>query len=311
MPSPFDPPSGTRDFLAAEFEQRERAFAAIRAVFAEHEFSPKLAHALADAVDKALGAIESVLDQMSAFSPAESERNFHLAMSPLSEAWLMPHLLAITEREAPNVAIVNRPSADGHTEHAALSGLTDFAVGTAAVWPPSLTSEELGSHGLVCMARRNHPVLKSPLTRRSLDGCTFAIVFEPGHVCGELPAAMSSFVRSGATRFKSTSILTLPYVVEQTDLAAMVPAWFAARCSSSFRIKWMNVFEPALVTTRLFWNSAHRNDLGHAWMRNVILRAARAADLATGRIVPTVRVDETAEAERDGVRGRRMTAARR
>jgi hypothetical protein len=73
----------------------------------------------------------------------------------------------------------------------------------------------------------------------------------------------------------------------------------------------MNVFEPALVTTRLFWNSAHRNDLGHAWMRNVILRAARAADLATGRIVPTVRVDETAEAERDGVRGRRMTAARR
>jgi hypothetical protein len=46
-------------------------------------------------------------------------------------------------------------------------------------------------------------------------------------------------------------------------------------------------------------------------MRNVILRAARAADLATGRIVPTVRVDETAEAERDGVRGRRMTAARR
>ncbi len=40
MPSPFDPPSGTRDFLAAEFEQRERAFAAIRAVFSRYGFEP-------------------------------------------------------------------------------------------------------------------------------------------------------------------------------------------------------------------------------------------------------------------------------
>jgi histidyl-tRNA synthetase len=40
MPTQFDPPSGTRDFLAAEFEQRERAFAAIRSVFASYGFEP-------------------------------------------------------------------------------------------------------------------------------------------------------------------------------------------------------------------------------------------------------------------------------
>lgn len=36
----FDPASGTRDFLAAEFEQRERAFATIRTVFARYGFQP-------------------------------------------------------------------------------------------------------------------------------------------------------------------------------------------------------------------------------------------------------------------------------
>ncbi len=36
----FDPASGTRDFLAAEFERRERAFAAIRTVFARYGFQP-------------------------------------------------------------------------------------------------------------------------------------------------------------------------------------------------------------------------------------------------------------------------------
>lgn len=36
----FDPASGTRDFLAAEFEKRERAFATIRSVFAGFGFQP-------------------------------------------------------------------------------------------------------------------------------------------------------------------------------------------------------------------------------------------------------------------------------
>jgi histidyl-tRNA synthetase len=40
MPTQFDPPSGTRDFLAAEWEQREHAFARIRSVFARYGFEP-------------------------------------------------------------------------------------------------------------------------------------------------------------------------------------------------------------------------------------------------------------------------------
>jgi DNA-binding transcriptional LysR family regulator len=247
-----------------------------------------LAHALAEAVEKSLGAVESVLERLNAFSPMESERKFHLTMSPLAEAWLMPYLLAITECEAPNVAIINRPCTDGETEQAELSGLFDFAVGTAPVCSGSVMSVELGTHGLTCMARRNHPFLKLPPTRRPLEAGTFAIIFEPGHVCGDLRAAMSSFVQADAARFKSTSIVALPYVVEQTDLAAIVPTWFAVRYSASFRIEWINVSEPASVTTRLFWNSTRRNDPGHAWMREVILRAAQAADPAAASTVPAV-----------------------
>src|SRR5690348_8443759 len=40
MPTQFDPPSGTRDFLAAEWETREHAFARIREVFARYGFEP-------------------------------------------------------------------------------------------------------------------------------------------------------------------------------------------------------------------------------------------------------------------------------
>ena len=40
MPTQFDPPSGTRDFLAAEVGARERAFAVIRSVFSRYGFEP-------------------------------------------------------------------------------------------------------------------------------------------------------------------------------------------------------------------------------------------------------------------------------
>jgi histidyl-tRNA synthetase len=40
MPSQFDPPSGTRDLLAADVERRERAFAVIRSVFSRYGFEP-------------------------------------------------------------------------------------------------------------------------------------------------------------------------------------------------------------------------------------------------------------------------------
>ena len=40
MPSQFDPPSGTRDFLAADVEQREHAFGVVRSVAARYGFEP-------------------------------------------------------------------------------------------------------------------------------------------------------------------------------------------------------------------------------------------------------------------------------
>ena len=40
MPSQFDPPSGTRDFLAADVERREHAFSVIRSVFSRYGFEP-------------------------------------------------------------------------------------------------------------------------------------------------------------------------------------------------------------------------------------------------------------------------------
>jgi len=63
MPTQFDPPSGTRDFLAAEYGRRERAFAALRSVFASYGFEPLQTPAF-ERVDVLLGKYGDEADKL-------------------------------------------------------------------------------------------------------------------------------------------------------------------------------------------------------------------------------------------------------
>jgi histidyl-tRNA synthetase len=63
MPSQFDPPSGTRDFLAAELSKRERAFGVLRSVFAGYGFEPLQTPAF-ERVDVLLGKYGDEADKL-------------------------------------------------------------------------------------------------------------------------------------------------------------------------------------------------------------------------------------------------------
>jgi histidyl-tRNA synthetase len=63
MPSQFDPPSGTRDFLAAEFDKREWAFGVLRETFASFGFEPLQTPAF-ERIDVLLGKYGDEADKL-------------------------------------------------------------------------------------------------------------------------------------------------------------------------------------------------------------------------------------------------------
>jgi histidyl-tRNA synthetase len=63
MPSQFDPPSGTRDFLAAEYAKREWAFSELRTVFRSYGFEPLQTPSF-ERVDVLLGKYGDEADQL-------------------------------------------------------------------------------------------------------------------------------------------------------------------------------------------------------------------------------------------------------
>jgi histidyl-tRNA synthetase len=63
MPTQFDPPSGTRDFLAPEVEKREWAFGVLRSVFASYGFEPLQTPAF-ERIDVLLGKYGEEADKL-------------------------------------------------------------------------------------------------------------------------------------------------------------------------------------------------------------------------------------------------------
>ena len=63
MPTQFDPPSGTRDFLAADVEKREWAFGVLRSVFASYGFEPLQTPAF-ERIDVLLGKYGEEADKL-------------------------------------------------------------------------------------------------------------------------------------------------------------------------------------------------------------------------------------------------------
>ncbi len=63
MPTQFDPPSGTRDFLAAEYEKREWAFGELRSVFRSYGFEPLQTPAF-ERIDVLLGKYGDEADKL-------------------------------------------------------------------------------------------------------------------------------------------------------------------------------------------------------------------------------------------------------
>lgn len=63
MPSQFDPPSGTRDFLAGEYAKREHVFSVLRSVFGSYGFEPLQTPAF-ERVDVLLGKYGDEADKL-------------------------------------------------------------------------------------------------------------------------------------------------------------------------------------------------------------------------------------------------------
>jgi DNA-binding transcriptional LysR family regulator len=263
------------------------ALARMRAMFGDElfvrtpaEMQPTaFAHAIAPPVEHALVKLEGELTRVNGFEPLRSSRIFKIAMTQLGEAWLAPQIVAAARTTAPDI-VVSTVVDCGGLEMALGRGSIDFAVGHLPDLDNAFRHTELAIHEIVCLVRAGHPVLAEPLTVPTLLSCTFAEVVEHGTMYGALSRAIGQLAPRGAKRYRTANVMALPYIIAATDLVAIVPAWFAARCAPSLGLRLIRFSEQQTVARiRLFWHPNFEQDPGHLWMRSIIARAAVTAQI--------------------------------
>jgi len=156
------------------------------------------------------------------------------------------------------------------------AGTLDVAITVKAKLPRVFGERSLFSDGFVCMLRKGHPALRKKSLSLPQYLALEHLLVSPGGTAGSY--VDTELERRGFTRrvaLQVSSFLVAPQVVAETDLISTGPERLPRPMSKHYPIVLLPTplrlprFELCLV-----WHSRREHDPAHAWMRELIVRAA-------------------------------------
>ena len=211
---------------------------------------------------------EGILDAP-VFEPASAQGTLRLAMADVAEIVFVPRLLRHLQQVAPHLDVRTQALPRDTLRLEMEGGTVDTALG---FFPELGTSnffqQRLYQHTYACMLRPGHPVLKSGLTTDTY--------LELGHAVVSSPARSTDFLEEFLARkrivrrvvFETPHHMSLPAIMEQTDLIATVPL---ATCHRYARLGAVVVaalpIDPPLFNVSQFWHRRVHHDARSRWLR--------------------------------------------
>ena len=230
------------------------------------------AQALYPELSAILARLEALRVEGAAFEPATSRRRFRIAMTDISEAVLLPRLLAHLRRDAPGVEIDAEPS-DEATARRLENADTDLAVGFLPQLEAGFHEQTLFVQDFVCLAAADHPRVRERLTRRALEAEAHVTVTQPGTGHSLLDRSLARHGVERAIALRVRTFLGAARTVAETDLLAIVPRRLGEALSERERIRRFELpVALAGYAVKQHWHERMHGDPGHAWLRRTIAR---------------------------------------
>lgn len=241
----------------------------------------RTAMALAVPIQHALETVEQGLANLRSFDPATSDRTFRIGVNDLLNPLLVPALVGIVSREAPNVTLqFIQQSVDGPVE-ALKKGDLDTGFMPGFLVDADLASDRVWSDSYVLIAAKSHPIARNnELSLETINSLRFTL---QTHARKMTEFVDGLFKQAGVNRVTSTYVSDIQSVytlVGVSDLVAVVgrnTLAFFNRDNSlvSFDLP----IELPTVEAHIAWAKQSDDDDGHRWLRNhivsILLGAAR------------------------------------
>ena len=245
----------------------------------DYELTP-MGQLLLPQLQRTLPLIERALRSEGEFDPATSTRNFRLMLTDYSATEMKP-IFAKALELAPNISfdIVGLP-------HEPTDSARDLTVNDFVVTVPGVgvmgDYHKLFTDDYVCLADKNNPRLKDgqlswdDFMESEKAVCKFgrAHLLPPERRLNELGYQLKPHV-------VTNSYLPLGYVVQDTDLVAIVPRRVGNKLPANSSVI---VVEPPFghvdANLTLWWHQSHNSDPAHVWLRDFIIGHCALLELA-------------------------------
>ena len=237
------------------------------------------AQSLVVPIRSALAQLRAALEQQEAFDPSGSSRVFHLLANDYLELILLAPLLARLDERASEVRLrIYRPQ---HLfqppSAAALADTFDLALG---FFPDALSleadvhSEFLWDETNVCIARAEHPRLRSAITLEQYVEARHAAIFYKSQGGGVIDTLLE---QQGYRRRQAVLVphfATVPLMVAASDLIATVPRRLAQHFAGLKLQVWPVPLELPRFRVAMLWHERYDRDPAHIWLRELLVSGA-------------------------------------
>lgn len=225
---------------------------------------------LADARPSLASLVEAALSPP-VFDARTSDRTLRLGLSDVTEAWLLPALLRLLEREAPRIRIVALRTQFRTVGEALRSRAMDAAVTVADELPTSVRRKSLFTGGFVCMFDPKHVEVGKSISERAYFAHDHVVVSYNGDLRGIVEDMLH---KTRNARCSVTSFSNIGAIIEGTSLLATVPlpvASHARRAHPALRTAKLP-FDLSGSPMELLWPAALDDDPAGRFVRDAIER---------------------------------------
>jgi DNA-binding transcriptional LysR family regulator len=234
--------------------------------------------ALADDLTDALARLESVLQPVSAFEPARSQRTFRFSASDYFADFLMPRLVTRFAEDAPQARLQLMPL--DSTDH--LDSLerfnTDLILFLSVPIPDWMRAQEVFTSTFAIVAAKDHSVLKQAgitpgeqIPMALYCGASHGLYSPSGETKTWVDEELGRLGHRRHIRQTTSTFHSLARVVEASDLLATVPALTAHEFAARYQL---DVYQHPLVNARshimMAWHYRSHDKPDHIWFRSLI-----------------------------------------
>jgi DNA-binding transcriptional LysR family regulator len=220
-----------------------------------------------------LSGLEKLLLEREAFDPRTAQRRFRIAAIDYVQATLLAPLVAKLQMQAPLIDFeIRQPSSDSERDLDA--GVLDLLLMPQQQSAPGVIWTPLYRDGYTCVVWSRHPSHR--LTLSAFATMEHVLVAPRERAGGIVDSVLEKNGLSRRVAVQAPTFLIVPYLLIGTTRIATVPERMAGEL---VRMHPLKILKPPVevpgFTMCQGWHEIHRNDAGHRWLREELVRASR------------------------------------